>query len=79
MSACVAPLGKNCRLLLSAALLIAFALGTVLGLGLMAVRGVEAGRKTKVPFGPFMAAGGVIALFFGEQMVDWYLDTFTGP
>jgi leader peptidase (prepilin peptidase)/N-methyltransferase len=45
----------------------------------MAVRGVAVGRKTKVPFGPFMAAGGVIGLFVGEQIIDWYLDTFTGP
>lgn len=58
------------------ALLIAFALGTVLGLALMAARGVHAGRKTKVPFGPFMAAGGVVGLFWGEAMVEWYLDTF---
>jgi leader peptidase (prepilin peptidase)/N-methyltransferase len=60
-------------------LLIAFALGSIFGIGVMAVRGVAVGRKTKVPFGPFMAAGGVIGLFVGEQIIDWYLDTFTGP
>jgi leader peptidase (prepilin peptidase)/N-methyltransferase len=59
------------------ALLIAFALGTIVGIGVMASRGVAAGRKTKLPFGPFMAAGGIIGMFAGETMVQWYLDTFT--
>jgi leader peptidase (prepilin peptidase)/N-methyltransferase len=30
-----------------------------------------------VPFGPFLALGGVIGLWFGDDLVDWYLDTFT--
>lgn len=59
-------------------LLLAFLLGTIVGLGIMAVRGVAAGRKTAVPFVPFMAAGGVFGLFWGEDVVQWYLDTFTG-
>lgn len=58
-------------------LLLAFALGTIFGIGVMAVRGVSEGRKTKVPFVPFMAAGGVFGLFWGESVVQWYLDTFT--
>jgi leader peptidase (prepilin peptidase)/N-methyltransferase len=31
-----------------------------------------------VPFGPFLALGGVVGLWFGDDLVDWYLDTFTG-
>lgn len=58
-------------------LLMAFLLGTIFGIGVMAVRGVAEGRKTKVPFVPFMAAGGVFGLFWGEDVVQWYLDTFT--
>ncbi len=38
------------------------------------VRHGKAGRKMGVPFGPFLAAGGVIALFLGE----WLLDTWLG-
>jgi leader peptidase (prepilin peptidase)/N-methyltransferase len=59
------------------ALLIAFLLGTVVGIGVMAVKGVKAGRKTAIPFGPFLSIGGLIGLYVGDDIVDWYLDTFT--
>ena len=42
----------------------------------IARKGVEEGRKTAVPFGPFLAFGGVVGLFAGDAIVDWYLDTF---
>lgn len=58
------------------ALLLAFLLGTIVGLGVMAKRGVAEGRKTALPFGPFMAIGGVFGLFWGDDVVEWYLDTF---
>ena len=29
----------------------------------------------KIPFGPYLAAGGAAALFYGERVVDWYLGT----
>ena len=29
-----------------------------------------------IPFGPFLAAGGLIAFFFGSQIVSWYLGLF---
>lgn len=32
-----------------------------------------AARKRAIPFGPFLALGGVIALFAGDQILDWYL------
>ena len=43
---------------------------------MIARKGLREGRKTPVPFGPFLALGGVVALFAGDAMVDWYLDTF---
>jgi leader peptidase (prepilin peptidase)/N-methyltransferase len=58
------------------AMLFAFLVGTIVGIGVMSRKGIKDGRKTKLPFGPFMAAGGVFAIFFGEDVVDWYLDTF---
>jgi leader peptidase (prepilin peptidase)/N-methyltransferase len=59
------------------ALLAALILGTVVGIVVMARVGAAAGRKTAVPFGPFMALGGLVGLFAGPAIVDWYLSTFT--
>jgi leader peptidase (prepilin peptidase)/N-methyltransferase len=55
------------------AILAAVLLGTVVGSLVMARVGVEKGRKTAVPFGPFLALGGVIALFVGPAIVHWYI------
>ena len=48
-------------------------LGAVVGIVVM-LRG-KGGRKTKVPFGPFMVVGTFLALFFGQSVVDWYAAT----
>ena len=42
----------------------------------MASKGVKEGRKTALPFGPFLALGGLVGLYAGEPIVDWYLATF---
>lgn len=57
------------------ALLIGFAAGALVGVVLIARRGASA-RKQAVPFGPFLALGGVVALWYGNAIVDWYLSTF---
>lgn len=59
------------------AIFIALISGTLVGALIMARKGVAEGRKTAVPFGPFLALGGVVALFVGDAMVDWYLATFS--
>jgi leader peptidase (prepilin peptidase) / N-methyltransferase len=46
----------------------AFVLGAVVGIGAMAVSG--AGRKTRIPFGPFLAAGAVLTVFFGNPVAQ---------
>ncbi|MDA8168937.1 MAG: prepilin peptidase [Nitrospiraceae bacterium] len=46
-------------------------LGSAVGLYLMIAKGK--GRKTKIPFGPFLALGALISLFFGREVVFWYL------
>ena len=33
----------------------------------------RAGRKVGIPFAPFLAAGAVVALFFGDALIDWWL------
>ena len=57
------------------AALIGFALGAIVGVALIARHGAAA-RKQAIPFGPFLALGGVLGLWFGEDIVDWYLDEF---
>lgn len=46
----------------------AFLLGALVGIGVMAVRG--GGRKTRIPFGPFMAAGAVFTLLWGSPIAQ---------
>jgi leader peptidase (prepilin peptidase)/N-methyltransferase len=58
------------------AIFVALVTGSLAGVAVMAVKGVQQGRKTKVPFGPFLALGGVVALLAGDPMVDWYLTRF---
>jgi leader peptidase (prepilin peptidase)/N-methyltransferase len=41
----------------------------------MLAQGSEA-RKLALPFGPFLALGGVVGLLMGDQMIDWYLNAF---
>jgi leader peptidase (prepilin peptidase) / N-methyltransferase len=55
------------------AILAAVLVGTFVGSLVMARVGVEKGRKTAVPFGPFLAFGGVVALLVGPAIVHWYL------
>ena len=51
-----------------------FLLGGVVGGALMVVN--RANRKSKLPFGPFMIAGAYLAVLFGAQISDLYLDLF---
>jgi leader peptidase (prepilin peptidase)/N-methyltransferase len=68
------------------ALLIGAGLGKVTPVGIMIgmlaalvpsavllARHGRAARKMKIPFGPFLAIGAVVALFAGEQILHWYL------
>ena len=45
--------------------------GAAVGLVFMVLKGW--GRKTPIPFGPFLALGAVLALFFGTTIVRWYV------
>jgi len=54
------------------AILIALLAGSIVGLALIARHGSKA-RKMAIPFGPFLAFGGVVALLVGDELVDLYL------
>ena len=57
------------------ALFVGILLGALVGFGLMLRHG-SAARKHAVPFGPFLAIGGVAGLLAGSQMIDAYLNAF---
>jgi leader peptidase (prepilin peptidase) / N-methyltransferase len=58
------------------AMFVALIAGTVVGALIIARKGAKEGRKTAIPFGPYLALGGLVGLFAGDELVDWYLDTF---
>ncbi len=58
------------------AIFIALITGVLVGIVIIARVGQAAGRKTAVPFGPFLALGGIIAFFVGDSLVDAYTDRF---
>lgn len=45
--------------------------GSIVGIALMVLRGKD--RKFPVPFGPFLALGGLMALFFDREIIGWYI------
>jgi leader peptidase (prepilin peptidase) / N-methyltransferase len=57
------------------AMFVALLSGSLVGMAIMARYGAEA-RKRTIPFGPWLAFGGLVGLFVGDELVDWYLDTF---
>ncbi len=59
--------------LLPAVILLSSVVGAVIGIGMIVFRGKEGG--TAIPFGPFLALGGIAALFFGQQLASFYMAT----
>jgi leader peptidase (prepilin peptidase)/N-methyltransferase len=54
------------------AILAALLIGSLVGLALIARHGAGA-RKMAIPFGPFLALGGILGLLAGDQLIDLYL------
>jgi leader peptidase (prepilin peptidase)/N-methyltransferase len=57
------------------ALLIAFFTGSIVGVAIVVRHGAGA-RKRALPFGPFLALGGLVALVVGHELVHLYAHTF---
>ena len=52
-------------------LLMAFFVAALFSIGAMALK--KANRQSQIPFGPFIAVASVVYLFWGQQMIHWYL------
>lgn len=50
-------------------------LGSIIGLALMALHNKDS--KSQIPFGPFLAVGTLITIFFGEDLIGLYLESMT--
>ena len=46
-------------------------IGSIIGITVMLIKGKD--FKYAIPFGPFLALGAVISLFWGENLINWYL------
>lgn len=57
------------------AMLVAFVSGSMVGLGIIAREGA-AGRKKAVPFGVFLALGGLVGVLAGPELIEVYEDHF---
>ena len=57
------------------AMLVAFVSGTIVGLAIIAREGAAA-RKKAVPFGVFLAVGGIVAILAGPELIELYQDWF---
>jgi len=53
-------------------LFFSFVLGGAIGVLLLLTK--KKSRKDPIPFGPFIVMGTFIAMFFGEQIINWYLN-----
>jgi len=56
-------------------ILLSALVGAVIGLGMILLLGRD--RQIPIPFGPYLAGAGLIALFWGQQITDGYL-TYSG-
>lgn len=52
-------------------ILVSSLLGSLIGLTLMTVKGKD--RYLAIPFGPYLALGGLLYIFYGQRMISWYL------
>jgi leader peptidase (prepilin peptidase)/N-methyltransferase len=58
------------------AIMIALLAGVLVGGVVIARKGAREGRKTALPFGPFLALGALVAVFVGDGLVEGYVNHF---
>ncbi|MGN0131739.1 MAG: prepilin peptidase [Lachnospiraceae bacterium] len=78
--------GGDVKLMGAAGLLIgwklsvlAFLLGCILGSVIHLIRMKVSGAEHRLAMGPYLSAGILIAVLWGNQFLNWYLGSFTAP
>ena len=52
-------------------ILLSSLIGSITGMIIMVLKGKD--FKYAIPFGPFLSLGAVISLFYGQNIINWYL------
>jgi leader peptidase (prepilin peptidase)/N-methyltransferase len=52
-------------------ILLSSLIGSISGISIMVLKGKN--FKYAIPFGPFLSLGAVISLFYGQNIINWYL------
>ena len=74
-----AAIGANLGLSLAlGSLLFAISLGALVGMVVIVRQRRRLGERVAMPFGPSMALGALLALFYGHAVAAWYLGRFLG-
>lgn len=50
--------------------------GTVCGIFILGYTKIAEKKNLRIPFGPFLSSGVILYLFYGEQLIHWYLHNF---
>ncbi|MBA3022598.1 MAG: A24 family peptidase [Gammaproteobacteria bacterium] len=58
-------------------ILLSSLVGAVVGIALIVI--AKQGRNIPIPFGPYLAGGGLIALFWGQPLTQSYLQVLSAP
>ncbi|MFC2140146.1 prepilin peptidase [Candidatus Auribacterota bacterium] len=58
-------------------ILLASFIGSFVGIALILGKGFK--WQSQIPFGPYLSLGALISLFFGEKMINFYLDLLMHP
>jgi len=56
-------------------ILLSAAVGSIVGISMIAL--ARHSRNTPIPFGPYLAAAGWIAMIWGDDLISWYLSLVT--
>jgi leader peptidase (prepilin peptidase) / N-methyltransferase len=58
------------------AVMLALLAGVLVGAVVIVRKGSPEGRKTAIPFGPFLALGAIVAVYAGQPLIDAYVNNF---